>query len=187
MRLSWRTEKWEPARRRSDASEQGRRRRRPDWRQRVVDGLLVALIVGNAIWVNSVAHSVRSEAGRRAAGRIVDCRRQSRARAADVGLNWIYYQSEVRLARRRPIAPGVLSQLAPGDRTLLAVLLESGQTSRRILEARARADYSAAYFKAQAVDYHDVGLIPLRTPLGTAQPPRRWVLHAHYSCAVLLG
>jgi hypothetical protein len=136
-----------------------------------------------------VAHNLQSETRARGLQRVSDerasCRRTSQKTAAEMRLNWVYWQSETQLAKPSINSNQVnmaLAALSPGERSFLALLIHSGQPSRKILMARADADYDAAFAKAPTIDYRDVDLIPPRSPLGSEVPPRRWVLRAHFSC-----
>lgn len=173
-----------------------RERAKSDRTDRWVQALIAALIIASAFWywfayqkATDAANATHHEALVRGLQRTEDlrasCRRGSQARAADVNLNWVYYQSEVELnhsgtSPRRIEA--LLAALSPAERRFLSILIAGSKPSRKILAVRASADFNAAYVKAHLVDYRDLAYVAPRTPLGSERTPRRWVRSARYSC-----
>lgn len=175
-----------------------RHQRREDRQQLAVQILIIVLIVGMTIGYFVTLHQVKGETNARIQAiehersdrehqRLQDqreqCRQASRRLAADVNLNWVYYQSELLLSKppATKVLDKALATLSPGERAFIVVLTTQSQ-SGFVLRARAAADREAAYVKAQTIDYRDLKYVHRRTALGSEATPRRWVTEAHYSC-----
>lgn len=192
----------------------GRARRLRTWwrghdRAQVLSTLaIVCCLAGEGLWTDAAvndgkgasqrasaaAAAVRTESNVRSGQRTADlrarCRKDSRATAADVTLNWTYYQSETQLDQT-PVGTrrfdAALAALSPAERRFILTILSAGSgQSQYVLKVRARADRNAAYVKAQSVDYRDLHLIPPDTGLGSTKTPRGWVMKAHYSCTMAI-
>lgn len=148
------------------------------------DVIAIACMIGFfVIGYFEVARIGRDET-RRVADLRASCLRGSARTASDVNLNWIYYESETKLAAG-PASKKLFAQLhalsAP-EQAFLLTLATSGNPSRKVLQVRARADYNAARIKAQTIDYRDANLVQLHTALGSGAVPRQWVRRAHFDC-----
>lgn len=145
---------------------------------------IVLLIVGMSIWTwqltaslksdNThirttatqaalVARELKAETETRSTNRTADlissCRRGSDKSAATVNLYWIDYQAEILLSTHH-----------------------ATQVPNSVPLVLARAYYTAARENAKTIDYRDLNLLQISTPLGSEQIPREWVILDHYNC-----
>lgn len=158
------------------SSSRSLERQRSDRNSRLFDFLTVTLLCVFVVTVlialegvksdsDAVKHEVRARSTQRTNDLRAECRRSSREDAADVNLNWVYYQSEKLL-----VGEGEQQGAGPTNPTVA------------ILIARENADYQAARAKAKNIDVRDLDTLKLSTPLGSEALPRAWVLKAHFSC-----
>lgn len=141
---------------------------------------MVGFFIAGYVEVKRLGH----DESRRVTDLQASCLRGSARTASDVNLNWIYYESETKLAgggaSKKLLAK--LHALSAPEQAFLRTLATSGNPSQKVLQVRARADYNAAKVKAQTIDYRDADLVQLYTPLGSGEIPRGWVLRAHFDC-----
>lgn len=147
-------------------------------------GIAILLWTASTLAGFSALNRAETQAGLRKQDLVAACLRTSARTAADVNLNWAYYESEIRLAYPAPLK--VPKHLTANERLLLTLTRlsqkDSGNPGRKDLIIRADADYNAAYVKARSVDYHQADLVQVKSGFGFNPTPRNWVLKAHYSC-----
>lgn len=163
--------------------KQTRKRRRSDW---TIPLACVAAVICFGVFgfkTYSNSNDIKHNDSQRTDDLRASCRRGSARAASQANLNWVYYESEVRLqGPSKPSAPP--ANLPPGAAELLKFFATQGGPSLKVLKVRAQADYNAAFAQAQTVDFRDAGLIPVQTDLGKSATVRRWVLKRHYDCRV---
>lgn len=112
----------------------------------------------------TVAAALKTETETRSHNRTGDlvssCRRGSEKSAATVNLYWLDYQAELLILAQR----------------------QSDHTSTTVPTVLAKAYFVAARENARTIDYRDISLLQLSTPLGSEQVPRDWVIKDHYNC-----
>lgn len=146
-------------------------------------GLAIVLWTASTFAGFAALSRVQSQTTQRKRDLVTACLRTSARVAADVNLNWTYYQSEVTLAKPAPLP---LKNLPPPARKFILGLLQAASKhnpTRTDLLIRANADYQAAEAKAKTVDYHQAALVHVRNGFGYDATPRSWVYQAHFSCA----